>query len=104
MAIPFNSRLKLVFLSASCVSAAFSSPQTALNFDSAQKFLKTHCQSCHNGKTAVGGFALQSLRTPESLRKETHKWASAAARVKNGEMPPKGAPVPPLDERESFTD
>src|SRR4051794_23231321 len=73
------------------------------SFDNAQVFLKTYCESCHQGKVAAGGFRLQRVNTPVSLRSDAQKWASLKTRVVNGEMPPKGAPAPVLDERERFT-
>jgi hypothetical protein len=75
-----------------------------LSFDDAQAFLKQHCQACHQGKAAVGGFNIQRLNTKESFRSEAHKWTSMISRVRNGEMPPKGSPAPSLDDREVFLD
>jgi hypothetical protein len=43
------------------------------------------------------------VATTASLRDESQKWTSLTARVNRGEMPPKGAPAPPLDQREQFT-
>jgi hypothetical protein len=51
----------------------------------------------------VGGFKLTQVSAKESLQQAPAKWTAAANRVKNGEMPPKGAPAPPLDAREHFT-
>src|SRR6478735_9572140 len=73
------------------------------SFDNAQVCLKKYCESCHQPKAAVGGFSLQRVSTPESFRTEAQKWTSLKARVTNGEMPPKGAPAPVLEEREKFT-
>jgi hypothetical protein len=72
------------------------------SFENAQTFLKTYCQSCHQGK-GVGGLSLAQVSTRESLRAEPQKWTALAARVDNGEMPPKGSPAPTLEERETFT-
>src|SRR5688500_18891257 len=73
------------------------------SFADAQAFMKTYCQKCHDGR-GVGGFGLQRVGATASLRAEPQKWASAATRVRNGEMPPKGSPAPTLDEREVVTD
>ena len=44
------------------------------------------------------------LDTPESFRTKPDSWNSLLARVKNGEMPPKGAPAPTMDKREAVID
>ncbi|MCC6590486.1 MAG: DUF1588 domain-containing protein [Bryobacterales bacterium] len=74
------------------------------SFRDAQQFLSRYCQTCHQPNGAAGGFSLQRVSTEESLSAESAKWTSLMARVRNGEMPPKNAPAPPLDERERFTD
>ena len=73
------------------------------SFESAQQFLTMHCQKCHQDKAGAGGFKLQRIASKDSLHADGEKWKSLAMRVKNGEMPPRGAPAPTLDERESFT-
>lgn len=59
-----------------------------------EAFLQQWCRSCHQGKAAAGGFDVGKL--------DGHKWSSAVLRVRNGEMPPKGAPAPVLNLRDSF--
>jgi hypothetical protein len=71
------------------------------SFDDAERFLKTHCQVCHQG-TAAAGFDIQQVASPSAIRSEAARWNMVALRVRNGEMPPKGAPVPPVDQREQF--
>lgn len=70
----------------------------------AQTFLQTHCAKCHDGKAAVGGFALSKLTSPDSFKAEAPRWKSAARRTRNGEMPPKGSPAPALADRVAFAD
>ena len=72
-------------------------------FEKAQAFLSQYCQACHQGKSAAGGFQLQRVSAIASLQADAQKWTSLIARITKGEMPPKGAPAPPLDEREQFT-
>lgn len=79
----------------------FATPGWA-SFDTAQAFLQKYCRACHTGNAAVGGFRLDRVAAPESLTAEAAKWASLTRRVRNLEMPPKGAPAPPLDESEAF--
>ncbi|MGH9656970.1 MAG: DUF1588 domain-containing protein [Bryobacteraceae bacterium] len=80
-----------------------SSAQSEFSFDRAQAFLKTYCLACHQEKTPAGGFSLHRVALPSSLGTEPQRWSSLTARVKNHEMPPKGAPAPSLDDRERFT-
>src|SRR5882724_7042595 len=58
-------------------------------------FLNTYCASCHQGVKPTGGFAVAHVD-------EGSHWNRVALRVRNMEMPPKGAPAPPLDVRERF--
>ncbi|HYP14922.1 MAG TPA: DUF1588 domain-containing protein [Bryobacteraceae bacterium] len=94
---PSHSRAVLLLL------AALVQPASPQSFEQSQAFLKTYCQTCHQGKGA-GGFSLQAVDSNASLRTAPQKWTGAALRVRNGEMPPKGSPAPSLDEREKFTD
>ena len=100
--------MKFEHLSIPCVLFAVALPvgaQTpAYSFDRAQTFLKTYCQGCHTGKTAVGGFRLERVAAPASLSGESHKWQRAMARVRDSEMPPKGASAPDMSQREQFTE
>ena len=72
-------------------------------FDNAQQFLKTNCQACHQGSSPAGKFHIQQLAAGSSIAAEAERWNKLAIRVRNGEMPPKGAPAPPVDQREQFT-
>jgi hypothetical protein len=69
-----------------------------------QKFLKVYCAGCHIGKSPAGGFPISRVSTSESLGKDPHSWDTVMTRVRNGEMPPRGAPEPSLDAREAFVD
>ena len=82
--------------------ALATAPLLAYSFEDAQAFLKQHCEKCHGGAAGVGGFRLQRIAAPTSLRDDAAKWNSLIARVRNGEMPPKGAPAPSLEAREGF--
>ncbi|MFN7931861.1 MAG: DUF1588 domain-containing protein [Bryobacteraceae bacterium] len=81
-------------------SAALAAPPEEFSFDKAQAFLKTYCHNCH--KTTVGGFDLNVVATPATLRTSPVKWNRAALRTRNGEMPPKGSPAPSVDARVEF--
>ena len=60
-----------------------------------QPFLDTYCSACHKSAHPAGGFTMDSAA-------ESHGWNRIAMRVRNMEMPPRGAPAPPLAEREQF--
>jgi hypothetical protein len=91
--------LLLTLLAASSLRAQ----PDAYSFETAQTFLNQYCQACHQGKSPAGGFHLQRVAAKASLQSEAEKWIKLNMRVKNGEMPPKGAPAAALDAREQFT-
>jgi hypothetical protein len=74
----------------------------APDFAESQRFLETYCKSCHAGKTAVGGFRLEKVASPESFATAAQDWTRLALRVRDGEMPPKGSPAPELNAREEL--
>jgi len=78
------------------------SPEPAYSFENAQQFLKTYCVTCH-GKAGPGGLSEAQFSTYEALQKNPRKWESILTRVRNAEMPPRGAPAPAMDSREAFT-
>jgi len=51
----------------------------------------------------VGGFNLERVAAPSSLRDAADRWTAVETRVAHGEMPPRNAPAPDLDTRERFT-
>jgi hypothetical protein len=75
---------------------------SAYTFDEAQAFLKTYCSSCHGAK-GVGGFRADQVSTYETLQKNPQKWDAVLRRVRNSEMPPRGASDPATETREAFT-
>ncbi|MGH9719356.1 MAG: DUF1588 domain-containing protein [Bryobacteraceae bacterium] len=97
------SRWLLPVLFSAAVAAQAAPPPGNFSFETAQSFLKQYCQSCHQGKTAAGGFHLDRVGTTSSFQSEAQRWSTLITRVKNGEMPPKGAPAPALDQRDQFT-
>src|SRR5580698_7357877 len=72
------------------------------SFDEAQSLLKTYCQSCHSEKSPGAGFSVTQLSTPASFHDQADRWARVGVRVRNSEMPPRGAPAPAADQREVF--
>jgi hypothetical protein len=84
-------------------SGSLRADPSGYSFENAQSFLNTYCLSCHQGESPAGGLNTQRLGTQESLRTDAERWSKLVLRVKNGEMPPKGFPMPELDQREQFT-
>ena len=82
--------------------AALGAQSAGFSFDDAQRFLKSHCQACHQGSAPAGGFALSHVATAETMRTQPERWNRLALRVRHGEMPPKAAPAPAVEEREKF--
>lgn len=93
---------QLVVIAGLSMSLA-AAPAKEQTFAHAQTFLKTYCVSCHQGAKPSAGFNVAKLATLESMNEEPRKWSRMLARVRESEMPPKGAPAPPSDQREAFT-
>ncbi len=86
------------------IPAVLAGESVRYSFDDAQQFLKSRCLACHQGSSPAGGFLLQQISTPASIRSEAERWSKVALRVHNSEMPPKGIPAPTLEQREEFTE
>jgi len=71
-------------------------------FAPTQAFLKSYCVSCHQGTKPSAGFNASKLLTEQSLMEDPRKWSRMLARVRESEMPPKGAPAPSMEKREAF--
>ena len=84
------------------VAAQTSPHRDAASFDQVQATLKTYCVACHQGKTAAAKIDLTRYNTAASIAEHRETWSQVLARVRGGEMPPKGSPAPEIDEREKF--
>jgi Protein of unknown function (DUF1588)/Protein of unknown function (DUF1592)/Protein of unknown function (DUF1585)/Protein of unknown function (DUF1587)/Protein of unknown function (DUF1595) len=93
-----GSRLALFVSIAGCVSAQ----PSGYSFEDAQRFLNANCQACHQGASPAAGFALREIATADTVRTRSERWTKLAARVRLGEMPPKGAPAPGPADRDRF--
>src|SRR5579863_293418 len=81
--------LGFIVFSATSIGA----PPDSYSFDQGQAFLKTYCQTCHQGKSPAGGFDLKEVGATASLQSDAPRWTGLVKRLNNGEMPPKGAPA-----------
>jgi hypothetical protein len=77
-------------------------PAKEHTFAQAQSFLKSYCVSCHQGAKPSAGFNAAKLNTLQTMMEDPRKWSRMLTRVRDNEMPPKGAPAPALDKREAF--
>jgi hypothetical protein len=84
--------MRCTLLTSALIALAFSGHAAAV--DAQQAFLKAYCQSCHSGNSPAAG-----LSTAEP---SLEQWTKISQRVRNSEMPPKGAPTPALNERAAF--
>ena len=84
------------------IGVAIAAPPPDDSFAAAQSLLSKYCLACHQPKSPAGGFRLETVADPVSLGAESRRWTALANRVREFEMPPKGAPAPPLEEREHF--
>jgi hypothetical protein len=61
-------------------------------------FVKKNCAGCHNEQLKTAGLALTAYHDTASLLRDRAIWEKAIARVRAGEMPPKGLPRPKPEE------
>lgn len=70
-------------------------------------FLEANCYACHSGATKQGNLDLAALNadlSPADLAdaEKFARWVQVHDPVRDGEMPPKGLPQPPVAERAAF--
>ncbi|MFN0102474.1 MAG: DUF1592 domain-containing protein [Bryobacteraceae bacterium] len=94
--------MRVLVLSAALSLALSAAPAKERTFAQAQSFLKSHCVACHQGTKPSAGFNAAKLNTLQTMMEEPRKWSRMLARVRDNEMPPKGAPAPSLEKREAF--
>lgn len=95
---------KMMVLALGATSFTFAQAPGQYSTDAAGKFLKGYCVACHQGKSSAGGLDLSSFSEKSSFQQHPDRWTAVMNRVRNSEMPPKGAKAPSGDEREQFTD
>src|SRR5438270_9083841 len=59
-----------------------------------EPFLKTNCFLCHNAKAKVGGLNLEQYPNSQAALKDRDVWEKVLQKMRTGQMPPKGGPVP----------
>ncbi|MBI4902457.1 MAG: DUF1592 domain-containing protein [Acidobacteria bacterium] len=53
-----------------------------------------HCATCHSSKAKVGNLDLEQYKTADSVLANQDVWDKVERKMRDGEMPPKGAPRP----------
>ena len=94
--------MRALVLTAAMTFVLAGAPAPERSFAQAQSFLNTYCLSCHQGPKPSAGFDVAKLRTMESMMAEPRRWGRMLARVRDNEMPPKGAAAPGMEKREAF--
>src|SRR5262245_39866770 len=90
------------FALAASLAIPLAAQPASYSFDQSQQFLKQYCGTCHGGNGGAGKFNISQVSAPGSIATEGERWNRIALRIRNGEMPPKGLPAPPVDQREQF--
>ena len=67
----------------------------------AQALFTQHCEKCHSGAKPKGHFAVASLSHDFSDKKNREHWLTVLEQLKNGDMPPKEKPRPPVKDVQS---
>lgn len=67
-------------------------------------FLKTYCINCHGDQRPAAQLDLSGFTTMGTLMQDGRRWSQILERLKAEEMPPKGAPQPPAQQRRVAVD
>lgn len=59
--------------------------------------LANTCAPCHNSKLATAGLNVQAFYDPATILTRREAWEAILAKLRSGEMPPKGIRKPPLE-------
>ncbi len=76
------------------LSAAQNAPPDAFS-ETVAPFVQKNCAVCHNEQTKSGGLVLTKYHDAASLIHDRDVWEKVVARLRAGEMPPKGMPALP---------
>lgn len=98
----FGVKLKFVKKAVAILVFAAAGSQAATDFAPVGTFLNKYCLACHTGTKPAAGYDVRKL-TEASLNDQPNLWRRAFNRVSEHEMPPRNAPMPSLEARESFT-
>src|SRR5882762_9941191 len=71
-----------------------------------EPFLKANCFLCHNAKMKVGGLDLEAYGTAKTAKValgDRETWEKVVQKLRTGQMPPKGRPMPPAGQVNAIT-
>ncbi|HYI94937.1 MAG TPA: DUF1592 domain-containing protein [Bryobacteraceae bacterium] len=95
--------MRLLLILAFTLSRAIASAPEKPSFEkTVQPVLRKNCAVCHNTNMASGGLNIEQFTQPESIENSRHAWERILAKVRTGEMPPKGAPKPTPEQAEGL--
>lgn len=94
--------MRFLFLSAALASIGTGVLAKDYTFAQAQAFLKSYCTACHQGAKPSAGFNVTKFSSMQSMMDDPRHWSRILTRVRDNEMPPKGAPGPAMEKREAF--
>jgi hypothetical protein len=80
-------------------------PLTAGDFDRDVKpVLSSTCLPCHNEKNSTGGLNIGGFLDLKSVASEREGWERVLAKIRSGEMPPRGVPRPSAEKWKALRD
>jgi mono/diheme cytochrome c family protein len=90
--------LGLILVCATTFSLAQTSRPGSVPADAAnslQPFISSNCYTCHSSQTKTAGLDLESAASrSSSILQDRTTWENVLAKLKSGQMPPKGTPRP----------
>jgi hypothetical protein len=89
-----------------CVGLAFVTTNitAAQEKISARPLLTQHCEKCHSAVIAEGDFSVESLTDDFNDRQSREKWLTVLEQLREGNMPPRDEPRPPVKDVQSIMD
>jgi hypothetical protein len=76
----------------------FAAALAAGTFDTDVKPVLTNtCAPCHNQKLATAGLNVNAFLDPATILTKREAWEVILAKLRSGEMPPKGIRKPPIE-------
>ncbi|MEI8213973.1 MAG: DUF1592 domain-containing protein [Planctomycetota bacterium] len=69
-----------------------------------EQMFTEHCEKCHSGAEAMGGFTVASLAGDFTDKQNRERWLTVLEQLKDGNMPPKEEPRPPMKDVQSVMD
>ncbi len=85
------------------VGAVFCLPFALAESPEVFSFVQNNCAGCHNGKVKSGDIDLVSSKSLKTFDEDRGTWEKVVEKLKTGQMPPPGAPRPPVVATASVT-